>query len=61
MTPPEPKKTTAPRAFLTAEWRDLAMLNYEIDPSVLRSRVPHGTELSTLKPLMKRSLIFRVN
>jgi len=22
-------------AFLTAEWRDLAMLNYEIDPAVL--------------------------
>ena len=31
--------------FLDAEWRDLAMLNYEIDPSLLASRVPHGCEL----------------
>src|SRR5439155_9383088 len=35
----------APRPFLTAEWRDLAMLNYEVDPAVLRPRVPAGTEL----------------
>jgi uncharacterized protein len=34
-----------PAPFLTAMWRDLAMLNYEIDPSVLTSRVPRGTEL----------------
>jgi hypothetical protein len=34
-----------PGPFLTAEWRDLAMLNYEIDPAVLRPLVPEGTEL----------------
>jgi len=33
--------------FLTAEWRNLVMLNYEIEPSVLLSRVPSGTELDT--------------
>jgi uncharacterized protein YqjF (DUF2071 family) len=33
------------RRFLTAEWRSLAMLNYEIDPSALQSFVPKGTEL----------------
>jgi uncharacterized protein len=33
------------RVFLTAEWRYLAMLNYEIDPTVLAPRVPHGTVL----------------
>ena len=33
--------------FLTAEWRDLAMLNYEIDSAILRSYVPAGTELDT--------------
>lgn len=32
-------------AFLTAEWRHLAILNYEIDPSVLTPLVPAGTEL----------------
>jgi uncharacterized protein YqjF (DUF2071 family) len=31
--------------FLTAEWRHLAMLNYEIDPEPLRERLPRGTEL----------------
>ena len=33
------------RVFLSAEWRNLAMLNYEVDPGILRSRVPHGTEV----------------
>lgn len=32
-------------AFLTAEWRTLLMLNYEINPFLLRSRIPLGTEL----------------
>lgn len=31
--------------FLTARWVHLVMLNYEIDPAVLRDRVPAGTEL----------------
>ncbi|MFN0058844.1 MAG: YqjF family protein [Planctomycetota bacterium] len=33
------------RKFLTAEWRHLAMLNYEIDGALLESRAPRGTEL----------------
>ena len=37
--------TTTP--FLTTEWRYLAMLNYEIDPAVLRPFVPEGTELDS--------------
>ena len=36
-----------PSPFLTAEWRWLAMLNYEIDPAVLKPYVPAGTELDT--------------
>jgi uncharacterized protein YqjF (DUF2071 family) len=35
------------RTFLTAEWRYLAMLNYEVAPDLLRNRVPVGTELDT--------------
>jgi uncharacterized protein YqjF (DUF2071 family) len=35
----------APKIFLTAEWRWLAMLNYEIDPKALTRFVPAGTEL----------------
>jgi uncharacterized protein YqjF (DUF2071 family) len=34
-----------PRRFLSAAWRNLVMLNYEIDPAVLRPLVPKGTEL----------------
>jgi uncharacterized protein len=35
------------RAFLSAEWRDLVMLNYEVDARVLRDFVPRGTELDS--------------
>jgi uncharacterized protein YqjF (DUF2071 family) len=31
--------------FLTATWRALAMLNYEVDPAALAGHVPAGTEL----------------
>jgi len=33
------------RVFLTAEWRYLAMLNYEVDAGLLLPLVPAGTEL----------------
>jgi hypothetical protein len=33
--------------FLSAEWRTLLMLNYEIEPAVLQPLVPAGTELDT--------------
>ena len=33
------------KVFLTAEWKHLAMLNYEIEPSALMAHVPAGTEL----------------
>ncbi|HEV7703675.1 MAG TPA: DUF2071 domain-containing protein [Gemmatimonadaceae bacterium] len=33
------------RSFLTAQWRFLVMLNYDVDPSVLHALVPLGTEL----------------
>ena len=37
----------APRRIplLTAQWRDLVMLNFEVDPRVLAPHVPAGTEL----------------
>lgn len=31
-------------AFLTAQWRNLVMINYAIDPSVLLKYLPRGTE-----------------
>lgn len=35
------------KPFLTAEWRFLAMLNFEIDPAILRRSVPRGTEIDS--------------
>lgn len=32
-------------AFLTAQWRHLIMLNFEVDPAILSPHVPAGTEL----------------
>jgi uncharacterized protein YqjF (DUF2071 family) len=34
-----------PRPFLRAQWRHLAMVDYEVDPGLLRPLVPPGTEL----------------
>jgi uncharacterized protein YqjF (DUF2071 family)/predicted DCC family thiol-disulfide oxidoreductase YuxK len=39
--PPSPRR----RPFLTAEWRRLVMLSYEIDPDILEPLVPVGTVL----------------
>ena len=35
------------RSFLTAEWRSLLMINYEIDPQILDPYVPAGIEPDT--------------
>jgi uncharacterized protein YqjF (DUF2071 family) len=45
--PEETKHTSQDknRVFLTAEWRNLAMLNYEVDSNLLREYVPSGVEL----------------
>ena len=32
-------------SFLTAEWNDLAMFNYEINPTIVQNYIPKGTEL----------------
>jgi hypothetical protein len=36
-----------PRVFLTAEWKQLLMLNYCVDPALLGPFVPGGTELDS--------------
>ena len=35
------------KVFLTAEWKHLAILNFEIEPSILAPLVPQGTELDS--------------
>ncbi len=39
--------SAAESPFLTAQWRHLAMLNFEIGPDVLQPFVPAGTELDS--------------
>jgi hypothetical protein len=46
-----------PGVFLTAEWRHLAMLNYEADPALLLPFVPAGTELDTFNGKVFVSLV----
>jgi uncharacterized protein len=45
MSADEPANPSLGPAFLTAEWRHLAMLNYEVDSTLLLKFVPAGTEL----------------
>lgn len=43
--------------FLTAEWRDLLMLNFLVEPACLREFVPAGTELDSFAGKTYASLI----
>jgi uncharacterized protein YqjF (DUF2071 family) len=45
------------RVFLSAEWRDLVMLNYEVEPSLLHRYVPSGTVLDSFKGRTYVSLV----
>ena len=49
---PRPEKI-----FLSAEWRDLLMLNYEADPAHLQKYVPAGTELDSFGGKTHLSLV----
>jgi uncharacterized protein YqjF (DUF2071 family) len=45
------------RVFLSAEWRDLVMLNYEVEPSLLSRYVPPGTVLDLFQGRTYVSLV----
>lgn len=45
------------RAFLTAEWRNLLMANYEIDPALLKKHLPCYTELDSFNGVHYVSLV----
>ena len=44
-------------SFLNAEWRKLALANYEVNPTVLEKYVPFGTELDLWKGKCYVSLV----
>lgn len=46
-----------PAIFLTAEWRNLVMANYAIDPAVLTPYVPYHTELDAYEGIHYVSLV----
>ena len=41
------REASTTRPFLTANWRNLVMVNYEVAPDVLKPWVPAGVELDT--------------
>jgi uncharacterized protein YqjF (DUF2071 family) len=45
------------KIFLSAEWRDLLMLNYEVDPSCLQKYIPAGTALDSFNGKTYVSLV----
>lgn len=45
------------RVFLSAEWRDLVMLNYEVDPALLTHHIPAGTTLDSFQGRTFMSLV----
>lgn len=45
------------RVFLSAEWRDLVMLNYEVEPGLLHAYVPPGTSLDSFNGRTYISLV----
>jgi uncharacterized protein len=55
--PATPDHPPGERVFLTADWRDLVMLNYEIDPSLVARHVPQGTELDAFEGKVYVSLV----
>lgn len=45
------------RIFLTAQWRNLLMANYAIDPAILTPYLPYGTELDVFEGVYYVSLV----
>ena len=46
-----------PGVFLTADWRNLVMLNYAVDPDLLQRLVPSGTQLDVFEGQTYVSLV----
>src|SRR5215831_3523758 len=45
------------KVFLSAEWLNLVLLNYVVDPSLLRSHIPFGTSLDSFEGKTYVSLV----
>ena len=45
------------RVFLSAHWRSLVMLNWEVDPQLLQPHLPYGTELDFFEGKVYGSIV----
>jgi uncharacterized protein YqjF (DUF2071 family) len=52
-----PQASDPSKIFLSAEWRDLALLNYSVDPDLLCPYVPEGTALGSFEGKTYLSLV----
>ncbi len=52
-----PAADRLPGRFLTAEWRHLVMLNYQVDAALLAPLVPAGTELDAWRGVTYASMV----
>lgn len=57
MTPDTMEPPQSGRVFLTAEWRNLVMLNYAVNPDLLARFVPCGTVLDSFENKTYLSLV----
>ncbi len=53
----EPVSSFMPKPFLTAEWRNLLMANYAVEPSILKPFMPCRTELDSFNGVHYVSLV----
>jgi uncharacterized protein len=54
---PVSRVSPEPAPFLTAQWRDLLLLNYQVDPQLLAPLVPAGTTLDLWEGLALVSVV----
>jgi len=45
------------KPFLTAAWKNLALINYSVDPAILKPYLPYGVELDTFNGIHYVSLV----
>ena len=54
---PDDNMSQSKRVFLSAEWRDLVMLNYAVDPHLLTGHAPRGTVVDSFEGKTYVSLV----
>ncbi len=45
------------KPFLTAAWKNLVLINYSVDPAILKPYLPYGVELDSFNGIHYLSLV----